>query len=500
MSDTLLIPVTTVQPDLVTQTDVVVYVPLASKDAHGIVKIGEGLDISADGLVVLDRAEVTIKEIAKNGELIAPDENKRVNIELSQNDVGLDRVDNTSDLEKPVSDATRLALDILADEISDLNIDFERHINDFNNPHKVTKEQVGLSNVDNTSDKDKPISSATQAQLDVLSSLIKGADQALAYENYAEMVSVFNSADKTKFSVGQTVFIGTLTVPDLWVYKVESTSEPHSYVSDDLIKTILSVDGSIKIGYYVLAPLETNTVDITNVVTIDTEQKITGKKNFTSLYYNGDLVATDKELKKITPLILQFDANSSSSVIEYENDVLTFNGYYDQVSVDMATKNTYYGKLVLPIVGEGIDLRVEKRNNQDFLILSADIPEIDTSKVVTLDDVQTITGTKIFTEQIAILNGSQGDMNFIKHINNNFLISTSGGENIINIDEQLKTFNFYNKPLALEEHVEDNYVSFTKSQSLTDAQKEIARNNIGAGTGGGGTGTSIEIVWWGGVA
>ena len=34
------------------------------------------------------------------------------------------------------------------------------------NPHGVTKEQVGLGNVDNTSDVDKPISTAQQAELD----------------------------------------------------------------------------------------------------------------------------------------------------------------------------------------------------------------------------------------------------------------------------------------------------------------------------------------------
>lgn len=39
------------------------------------------------------------------------------------------------------------------------------HIYDYNNPHKVTKEQLGLGNVDNTSDLDKPISTATQAAL-----------------------------------------------------------------------------------------------------------------------------------------------------------------------------------------------------------------------------------------------------------------------------------------------------------------------------------------------
>lgn len=40
------------------------------------------------------------------------------------------------------------------------------HIADTSNPHQVTKSQVGLDNVDNTSDLDKPISTATQTALD----------------------------------------------------------------------------------------------------------------------------------------------------------------------------------------------------------------------------------------------------------------------------------------------------------------------------------------------
>lgn len=39
------------------------------------------------------------------------------------------------------------------------------HVNNTNNPHSVTKAQVGLSDVDNTSDADKPISTAAQTAL-----------------------------------------------------------------------------------------------------------------------------------------------------------------------------------------------------------------------------------------------------------------------------------------------------------------------------------------------
>ena len=46
------------------------------------------------------------------------------------------------------------------------NETFNYHIEDKNNPHGVTAEQVGLGDVDNTADMDKPISYATQEALD----------------------------------------------------------------------------------------------------------------------------------------------------------------------------------------------------------------------------------------------------------------------------------------------------------------------------------------------
>ena len=41
----------------------------------------------------------------------------------------------------------------------------DSHISDKNNPHKVTKEQVGLGNVDNTADIDKPVSNAVNSAI-----------------------------------------------------------------------------------------------------------------------------------------------------------------------------------------------------------------------------------------------------------------------------------------------------------------------------------------------
>ena len=81
-------------------------------------------------------------------------------VNVDKNDVGLGNVDNTSDINKPISTATQTALDGKASTIA-----LTTHTNDLNNPHAVTKAQIGLGNVDNTSDLNKPISTATQTAL-----------------------------------------------------------------------------------------------------------------------------------------------------------------------------------------------------------------------------------------------------------------------------------------------------------------------------------------------
>lgn len=66
-----------------------------------------------------------------------------------------------------------LKADITADELSAaLGIDtvqnnIDTHTTKQDNPHKVTKEQVGLGDVDNTSDLNKPVSTATQYAIDL---------------------------------------------------------------------------------------------------------------------------------------------------------------------------------------------------------------------------------------------------------------------------------------------------------------------------------------------
>jgi len=84
---------------------------------------------------------------------------------LTKSSVGLANVDNTSDANKPVSSATSTALALKASLASPT---FTGTVSG------ITKSMVGLSNVDNTADSAKPVSTAQQTALDAKLALAGG--------------------------------------------------------------------------------------------------------------------------------------------------------------------------------------------------------------------------------------------------------------------------------------------------------------------------------------
>lgn len=117
---------------------------------------------------------------------------------IEKSDIGLGRVDNTGDMEKPVSNAVQQALDdkvskvpgkdlvedadiaklkqlrtreeldeLVKTVLQTLKTVGETHTARKDNPHNVTKDQVGLGSVDDTSDLDKPVSRAVQEALNL---------------------------------------------------------------------------------------------------------------------------------------------------------------------------------------------------------------------------------------------------------------------------------------------------------------------------------------------
>ena len=75
---------------------------------------------------------------------------KQGDVILNKKDVGLENVDNTADIDKPISNSMKLEL--------------QKHYS-AENPHNITKKTLDLENVDNTADIDKPVSNLTQIEL-----------------------------------------------------------------------------------------------------------------------------------------------------------------------------------------------------------------------------------------------------------------------------------------------------------------------------------------------
>ena len=154
--------------------------------------------------------------------------------------------------------------------------------------------------------------------------IAKGRNQSLAYNNYSEMITALNSMSADELKRGQNIYIGTVGVPDLWVYSVETSSVTYSYVNDETIVNSLGTDTTIQVGYYKLAQLETQKVDLTNIEsdindlqTSDTDINalITALTNRITELENASINSDDKIYYNLGSYILNTD--NSISISDY---------------------------------------------------------------------------------------------------------------------------------------------------------------------------------------
>lgn len=116
---------------------------------------------------------------------------------LVKGDVGLGNVDNTSDANKPVSTASQTALDLKANLASPT---FTGTVSG------VTSTMVGLGNVNNTSDANKPVSTAQQTALDLKANL--------ASPTFTGTVTIPSGASISGFApLASPALTGTPTAP-----------------------------------------------------------------------------------------------------------------------------------------------------------------------------------------------------------------------------------------------------------------------------------------------
>ncbi len=180
------------QPDM--QADFIIETGRVQADFKDIT--GDPYNNSALAEALNQKADnSTVEELSENVDLKLSALGTKVENDINALEVEIDNLttvvgDNYNSLDTKI-DSTQTALEndisaletdlngkinneqsarIEADNTLQGNIDtldgkIDTHIGDKTNPHEVTKTQVGLGNVDNTSDLDKPISTATQTAL-----------------------------------------------------------------------------------------------------------------------------------------------------------------------------------------------------------------------------------------------------------------------------------------------------------------------------------------------
>lgn len=120
-----------------------------------------------------------------------------------------------------------------------------------------------VDNLDSTSSTD--VLSANQGS--VLKSMVQALPSAKSFADIQAMITALNSYSNTEMNVGTSIYLQQIDVPDFWVYSKADSSVAYTYTTDSAFIEAVQTNGSVQVGYYKLAILETAKVDLSDYYT-----------------------------------------------------------------------------------------------------------------------------------------------------------------------------------------------------------------------------------------
>ena len=206
------------------------------------------------------------------------------------------------------------------------------------------------------------INKTVPTAINEVNSIAKLANQAKSFSTYQAFINYLNTAEKTEFIPGQSFMIQTKLIPDLWVYSVENTSVQYTYTTDEDFITYTNQATGGQVGYYKLAQLETQKVDLTDYVT-----------------FNDYATSSTTGVVKTNPM---YGVSTSS----YTQNITATTKTYDQYQ--SSNNATFVGKGTLENVITGKNL--ESANNKTTTISSSSTDNEYPSAKAVYDYIQSI--------------------------------------------------------------------------------------------------------------
>ena len=247
-----------------------------------------------------------------------------INSKLTQDAI----VDNTGDSSiKAISQrAATLGINAVQNNLN-------THISNTQNPHNVTKTQVGLSNVDNTSDIDKPISTAVQSALDLMLPRSEAPTKVSDLENDAAYIK-------------NNDVHGTVQIPYIYnvqrIYSVEDKDQlfgnPDGKTEIDLSSDSVSIDRqypNTPTYIPVFASRRDDVRDVTSIQSASTKRIIVNGVEEPSFPNNMGVLRVVSEddgsyieanLSKLT--VVQDEAGSNTLHQDSKSLIFNWNGLY----------------------------------------------------------------------------------------------------------------------------------------------------------------------------
>ena len=251
-----------------------------------------------------------------------------------------------------------------------------KHINSKNNPHEVTKAQIGLGKVENYSPEDMPLSNAAIEEIERLDEKIdneveraetveeelshyiniekeariaediqlhkdieevahqKEGRTTRIYDAIETMINDLNTLDPIAGQAGDNIYFTGEELPALWIAKVEETHVIYHYIDDETFINAVNnnLARTVQVGYFKIFKVNSNAVrsDI-NYITIEDAGQL-------NLELKGNQIATFTS-DEITALTLT-TPEEGQYIMPYYSEVIFLNNQLDEDYTFSIVNNT----------------------------------------------------------------------------------------------------------------------------------------------------------------